>query len=124
MGATAASSAGIAGQRAAAWRSSPRARASTTRLGTTPAPGLFGTAGFISFDFRPQLLTIPHLRNLYQKVGMFGHAPNPGLIPGNNGFLGDQVRGFGFPHDGAIDTIFRFHQAIPFSSAGGSTGCQ
>ncbi|MEO7735511.1 MAG: beta-propeller fold lactonase family protein [Kofleriaceae bacterium] len=88
----------------------------------TPAPGMFGTAGFISFDFRPQLLKIPHLRNLYQKVGMFGNAPNPGLLPGNNGFLGDQVRGFGFQHDGAIDTIFRFHQAIPFSSAGGSTG--
>ncbi len=32
-----------------------------------------------------------------------------------NGFKGDQVRGFGFNHDGAIDTIFRFHHWISFS---------
>jgi len=88
----------------------------------TAAPGQFGTAGFITFDFRPQLLKIPHLRNLYQKVGMFGNAPNPGVISGNNGFQGDQVRGFGFQHDGAVDTIFRFHQAIPFSDAAGTGG--
>jgi DNA-binding beta-propeller fold protein YncE len=88
----------------------------------TAAPGMFGTAGLASFDFRPQLLKIPHLRNLYQKVGMFGNAPDPGVVPGNNGFLGDQVRGFGFQHDGAVDTIFRFHQAIPFSDAAGVGG--
>jgi DNA-binding beta-propeller fold protein YncE len=86
------------------------------------APGLFGAAGLSSFDFRPQLLKIPHLRNLYQKVGMFGNAPNPGLLPGDNDFMGDQVRGFGFQHDGEIDTIFRFHKAIPFSELVGGPG--
>ena len=30
---------------------------------------------------------------------------------GDNGFKGDQVRGFGFLHDGAVDTLFRFHNA-------------
>jgi hypothetical protein len=79
------------------------------------APGLFGTAGFSSFDFRPQLFKIPHLRNLYQKVGMFGNAADPSVLPGNNDFQGDQIRGFGFEHDGAIDTVFRFHRSVPFS---------
>jgi DNA-binding beta-propeller fold protein YncE len=81
----------------------------------TAAPGVFGTAGFSSFDFRPQLFKIPHLRNLYQKVGMFGNAVDPGVIARDNDFKGDQVRGFGFQHDGAVDTVFRFHLAIPFS---------
>jgi DNA-binding beta-propeller fold protein YncE len=79
------------------------------------APGFFGAAGLESFDFRPQLLKVPHLRNLYQKVGMFGNAPNATLLPGDNDFTGDQIRGFGFQHDGEVDTIFRFHKAIPFS---------
>jgi hypothetical protein len=30
--------------------------------------------------------------------------------------MGDQVRGFGFLHDGEIDTVFRFHHAIPFTA--------
>jgi hypothetical protein len=42
------------------------------------APGLFGSNGRSSFDFSPQLFKVPHLRNLYQKVGMFGNAENPG----------------------------------------------
>ena len=35
------------------------------------------------------------------------------IFPGNNDFLGDQIRGFGFLHDGSVDTTFRFHSAIP-----------
>ena len=50
----------------------------------------------------------PHLRNLYQKVGMFGMPNNP-VNPGSDAFLGDQVRGFGFNHDGSIPTIFLFN---------------
>ena len=57
----------------------------------------------------------PHLRNLYQKVGMFGIPQNPGFLGGDNGFKGDQVRGFGFLHDGSIDTVFRFVHGISFS---------
>ncbi len=81
----------------------------------TAAPGFFGTSGFSGFDFNPQLLKVPHLRNLYQKVGMFGNPPNPGFLGGDNGFKGDQVRGFGFLHDGSVDTVFRFTHGLSFS---------
>ena len=81
----------------------------------TAAPGFFGTTGFSSFAFNPQLFKIPHLRNVYQKVGMFGNPDTPGFLPGDNDFKGDQVRGFGFLHDGDIDTVFRFHHGISFS---------
>jgi hypothetical protein len=79
------------------------------------APGLFGSNGRSSFDFSPQLFKVPHLRNLYQKVGMFGSAENPGFLGGDNGFKGDQVRGFGFLNDGGLDTVFRFVHGISFS---------
>jgi len=81
----------------------------------TAAPGLFGSNGRSSFDFSPQLFKVPHLRNLYQKVGMFGNPENPGFLGGDNGFKGDQVRGFGFLNDGALDTVFRFVHGISFS---------
>jgi len=35
-------------------------------------PGFFGTDGRFSFEQEPQIFKIPHLRNLYQKVGQFG----------------------------------------------------
>jgi YVTN family beta-propeller protein len=88
----------------------------------TAAPGLFGTDGRSSFDFNTQLLKTPHLRNLYQKVGMFGMAENPGLLGGDFGFKGDQVRGFGFTHDGAVDTAFRFNHGLSFSVLFGEGG--
>jgi hypothetical protein len=78
-------------------------------------PGFFGTSGLSSFDFNAQLFKVPQLRNLYQKVGMFGNPENPGILPGDNDFTGDQIRGFGFLHDGEVDTVFRFHHALPFS---------
>jgi hypothetical protein len=37
--------------------------------------GAFGTQGEAALQGSPQLFKIPHLRNLYQKVGMFGAAP-------------------------------------------------
>jgi hypothetical protein len=81
----------------------------------TEAPGFFGTAGFGSFAFQTQLFKMPHLRNMYQKVGMFGNPITPGNLSLDDAFTGDQVRGFGFNHDGAIDTLFRFHHGISFS---------
>lgn len=72
-------------------------------------PGFFGTDGRFSFEAETQIFKIPHLRNLYQKVGMFGMAAAPFFLPGDNGFKGDQIRGFGFLHDGSVDSIFRFH---------------
>jgi DNA-binding beta-propeller fold protein YncE len=79
------------------------------------APGFFGTSGRSSFDFVPQLFKIPHLRNLYQKIGMFGNPEASGALGGDHDFKGDQVRGFGFLHDGDVDTVFRFHHGPSFS---------
>jgi DNA-binding beta-propeller fold protein YncE len=74
------------------------------------APGFFGTDGRYTFDLGPEGLKTPHLRNLYQKIGMFGMAQNI-FFPGSDAFMGDQVRGFGFLHDGSIPTVFRFISA-------------
>ena len=80
-------------------------------------PGFFGTDGQSSFENETQLFKIPHLRNLYQKVGKFGMSPDP-LFPSDpTPFMGDQVRGFGFLHDGSIDTLFRFHGAKVFEQS-------
>jgi YVTN family beta-propeller protein len=80
-----------------------------------PAQGFFGSDGFTSFENEPQTLKIPHLRNAYQKVGMFGMPFVPFFNPGDNDFKADQVRGFGFLHDGSVDTLFRFHHAVVFN---------
>jgi DNA-binding beta-propeller fold protein YncE len=82
------------------------------------APGFFGTDGEQSFEGETQHFKIPHLRNMYQKVGMFGMPASPFFNAGDNGFTGDQVRGFGFLHDGSTDTLFRFHNAIVFNQSG------
>ncbi len=78
------------------------------------APGFFGTDGRSSFEGETQIFKIPHLRNLYQKIGMFGVGIPQG---GGPGFTGDQVRGFGFLHDGSVDTLFRFHSAALFTQS-------
>jgi hypothetical protein len=81
----------------------------------------FGTDGLSSFENETQDLKIPHLRNAYQKVGMFGMPAVALINSGNNGTAGppssqlDQVRGFGFLHDGSVDTLFRFHNAVVFN---------
>ena len=76
--------------------------------------GFFGTGGGSSFDGEPQNFKVPHLRNMYQKVGMFGMPDVPTIRPGDNGDQGPQIRGFGFSHDGAIDTIPRFLKSLVF----------
>jgi DNA-binding beta-propeller fold protein YncE len=81
----------------------------------TAMPGFFGTTGNASFGFNPQFFKVPHLRNVYQKVGMFGNPPNPGFLPSDTSHQGDQVRGFGILHDGAMDTVFRFVHGMSFS---------
>jgi len=94
-------------------------------------PGFFGSDGRSSEENEPQKFKIPHLRNVYQKIGMFGMAPQPDFFPEQGPprgedipFMGDQVRGFGMLHDGSVDTVFRFHGAgvferIPFINPGG-----
>ncbi len=86
-----------------------------------PANGHFGTQGRMSFEGEVQCFKIPQLRNMYQKVGMFGMAANS-LIkaspntqgPNEFGPQGPQVRGFGFIHDGSVDRLFHFHRAQVF----------
>jgi DNA-binding beta-propeller fold protein YncE len=88
-----------------------------------PAIGFFGTDGRSVIE--PQAFKVPHLRNAYQKVGMFGMPHAPGLVgfnAGDNGAKGDQVRGFGFQHDGSVDTLFRFFDAQGFNQSGGNPG--
>ena len=77
--------------------------------------GFFGTNGGSSFDGEPQNFKVPHLRNAYQKVGMFGMPDVPSIRPGDNDDHGPQIRGFGFGHDGSFDTIDRFLRQLKFS---------
>jgi DNA-binding beta-propeller fold protein YncE len=72
-----------------------------------PGAGFFGTDGFATFEGETQMFKIPHLRNVYQKVGMFG-------IPGGP-HTGPQVRATGILHDGAVDTVFNFLGANVFT---------
>lgn len=77
--------------------------------------GFFGTGKDSSFENETQIMKIPHLRNMYTKVGMFGMPNVPFNLPGDNAFKGDQIRGFGFLHDGSTDTLFRFFTADVFN---------
>lgn len=81
---------------------------------TSLAPGFFGTEGIQSFEFEPQLFKIPQLRNMYQKVGRFGFPEHFLVPPVDHQFMGDQVRGFGYLHDGSFDTVNRFLSLIAF----------
>jgi hypothetical protein len=80
------------------------------------ATGSFGTGGNQSFEQVPQIVKIPHLRNAYAKVGMFGTPVLPfiGGLP-DSGNMGPQVRGFGYMGDGSVDTVFRFLNAAVFA---------
>jgi len=83
-----------------------------------PSQGFFGTGKEASFEAEPQILKIPHFRNLYQKVGMFG-MPNVDFnLPGDGSHMGNQVRGTGYIHDGSTDTLFRFFTADVFRNPG------
>src|SRR5207253_9914225 len=67
-----------------------------------------------------QIVKIPHLRNAYDKIGMFG-TPQVGFFDApDSGFTGDQIRGFGFTGDGSTDTLFRFLNAAVFRPTGNS----
>jgi len=108
-------------------------RAGNREFPEVKKPGFFGTDGQFSFEGNSQLFKVPHLRNLYQKVGMFGMQPNPPFPPPTeiapSGSLiffplantplpanaKEQVRGFGFLHDGSVDTVFRFLSSLVFA---------
>ncbi|WP_455216871.1 hypothetical protein, partial [Kaarinaea lacus] len=111
--------------------------------GSTDKPGFFGTDGKNTFAFIQQFLKVPHLRNMYNKVGMFGMVNNRKYLAddiytgmenlpaqddpeffnaffnhvffGNeNQHMGDQIKGFGYTQEGSADTVFRFHNTIGF----------
>jgi YVTN family beta-propeller protein len=75
----------------------------------------FGTEGFSTFEGETQEFKVAHMRNLYQKVGMFGVPSGVPGIPAT-GNLGPQVRGFGYLHDGSISTIFTFVSSPVFNN--------
>src|SRR5216684_3298712 len=79
------------------------------------ADGEFGTSKNASFEgVIPQMFKIPHLRNMYAKVGMFGDPKVDTFDAPDSGNTGDQIRGYGFTNDGSIDTMFRFFTAAVF----------
>jgi YVTN family beta-propeller protein len=78
------------------------------------AEGFFGTDGRASFEGITQIFKIPHLRNIYTKIGMFGFPDSRFFDVNESGNLGDQVRGFGLTNDGVVDTVDRFLSAIVF----------
>ena len=67
----------------------------------------FGTAGLSTVEGPAisQEFKVPHLRNMYQKVGKFG---NSGHFSTDTQDYGEQIKGFGFMHDGGMDTLDKF----------------
>jgi DNA-binding beta-propeller fold protein YncE len=86
--------------------------------GASKHPGFFGTDGRLSFENETQIFKVPHLRNMYQKLGMYGssldrrHAIASAIPPLNP--VVDAVRGFGYQHDGATATVEHFLTAFVF----------
>jgi len=68
-----------------------------------PLQNHFGTNGLMTFEGErvAEDFKIPHLRNMYQKVGKFES--------------GDQIKGFGFLHDGSMGTLDHFFQERVFN---------
>jgi DNA-binding beta-propeller fold protein YncE len=92
----------------------------TANMGSTAHPGFFGTDGKLSFEFETQVFKVPHLRNMYTKIGMFGSSPDdiqPGTLILQQAPAADQVRGFGFQHDGSLGTLEHFFTGLVFLKA-------
>jgi hypothetical protein len=85
-----------------------------------PANGSFGTGGNQSFEGLPQIVKIPHLRNAYDKIGMFGNPSVQFINASDSGGTGNQIRGFGFTGDGSVDTLFHFLSASVFNPTSNS----
>ncbi|TPH18185.1 hypothetical protein EPA86_03155 [Litorilituus lipolyticus] len=84
--------------------------------------GFYGTRGEIAHGGEIQILKVPHLRNLYTRVGMFGLPDREGFLPSHTKqHQGEQIRGFGFLHDGATDQLLNFLKGGVFDN--GEAGC-
>ena len=86
--------------------------------GQTTKPGFFGSNGLTSEVAGPATLKNAHLRNLYQKIGRFGMPYSPVTLNGPRFGVhqGEQIRGFGFTHDGGIDMLSHFFFAGNFGT--------
>ncbi len=84
----------------------------------SPEHGFYGTDGNAAPSGEAQVMKTAQLRNLYAKVGMFGLPDKRGFrtYPGGNAHRGDQVRGFGFQNNGAMDTLFNYLQGKVFAN--------
>ncbi|HVJ54201.1 MAG TPA: hypothetical protein VM689_17175 [Aliidongia sp.] len=80
-----------------------------------PAAGDFGTGTNASFEGITQIFKIPHLRNMYTKIGMFGFPSINFFNNIDSGSTGPQIRGFGFTNEGSVDTMFDFFHAQVFN---------
>lgn len=78
-----------------------------------PVANRFGTDGTMAIEGGgvDEDMKIPHLRNMYQKVGMFGENTQVTSEPR----VGDQIRGFGYDNSGASGTVFKFLSAAVFT---------
>lgn len=90
-----------------------------------PENGFYGADGRVAHGGEVLILKVPHFRNLYTRVGMFGLPDREGFLPSETNDLPahqrDQVRGFGFLHDGATDMLFNFLKGGVFDD--GETDC-
>jgi DNA-binding beta-propeller fold protein YncE len=83
-------------------------------------PGFFGTDGQVVLAEFSQTMKIPQMRNLYTRAGAFGYPDEdfffnrPGLPFYDPTHQGDQIRSFGFTHDGSKDSPMRFFNAFFF----------
>jgi DNA-binding beta-propeller fold protein YncE len=90
--------------------------------GVDPAKGFYGSRGEVAHGGEIQILKVPQLRNLYTRVGMFGLPDREGFLPSHTKtHQGDQIRGFGFLHDGATDQLVNFLRGGVFDN--GETDC-
>lgn len=80
-----------------------------------PSEDKYGTGGKMANVVRSEDFKVPHLRNLYQKVGRFGIDSVLKGLPWDL----PQVRGFGFDNDGVQDTLLTHFTFGFFDLSGG-----
>jgi hypothetical protein len=79
-----------------------------------PSRKLFGSDGTMSIEGAQldQDFKIPHIRNMYQKVGMFGTNSSRSLFAN----VGDQIKGFGYNNAGKFGTLVQFFSEDVFNA--------
>src|SRR5262249_49843726 len=70
--------------------------------------------GLSTFEGLSQHFKVPHLRNAYQKVGMYGMGAGGG-IPAHGAPADQQIRGFGYLNDGSVDNVVSFLNGSVFT---------